>query len=502
MYNAATAWLMLSLDSKPLVVSLVQVASSLPLFLLALPAGALADIIDRRRLLIVIEVTTTIVAAAFALLVGMGRVSPVTLLLFMFLEGALGALSAPAYQAIVPQLVPRQELTPAVALNSVGINISRAIGPALGGALIGLFGIVVPFWIDAVSNLGVIGALLWWRASRAGSNRLPAERFAPSMHTGVRYVRHNRYLRATLIRSVAFFLFASAYWALLPLVAREQVAGGPGLYGVLLGTIGAGALAGALVLPRLKAKLGPDGSVVVGTVGTAAALLLFGLAHDPAVALAGSALAGASWIVVLANLNVSAQMALPDWVRGRGLALYVTVFFGAMTLGSALWGEVAGVTSLALAHFLAAGGAVLGIALTRPWKLQAAAGVDLAPSMHWPAPVVTHDIAWDRGPVLVTVEYRLASAQNREPFLEAVERLSHQRRRDGAYAWGVFEDTAKRETFIEAFYVESWLEHLRQHERVTNADRVLQKHIHELLSGEPDVRHFVTAAPGRGADDR
>jgi predicted MFS family arabinose efflux permease len=496
MYNAATGWLMMSLDTDPLVVSLVQVATSLPLFLLALPAGALADIVDKRRLLIVIEIATTLVSAIFAVLVGMGRVTPATLLIFMFLVGVLGALSSPAYQAIVPQLVPRQELTPAVAANSVGVNISRAIGPALGGALIGLFGIVVPFWIDAVSNLGVIGALLWWRTSRSGANRLPAERFMSSMRTGVRYAHHNRHLRATLIRAVAFFLFASAYWALLPLVARTQIAGGPQLYGVLLGTIGAGALIGAVLLPRLKANLSTDRIVMAGTLGTAAALLLFGLARIPGVALAASALAGASWICVLANLNVSAQMALPDWVRGRGLALYVTAFFGAMTLGSAVWGEVAGVAGLPLAHFVAAAGAALGIPLTRRWKLQTGS-VDLAPSMHWPAPVVTHDIADDQGPVLVTVEYRLASSKNREPFLRATERLSHQRRRDGAYAWGVFEDTAEQGKFIEMFLVESWLEHLRQHERVTNADRMGQEHIHQLLSGAPIIRHFVTAEPGQ-----
>ena len=497
MYNAATGWLMMNLNTDPLIVSLVQVATSLPLFLLALPAGALADIFDKRQLLIVIEIATTVISAIFAILVWRGHVTPSTLLVFMFLVGVCGALGAPAYQAIVPQLVPRQALTAAVAANSVGVNISRAVGPALGGVLIGLFGIVMPFWLNAVSNLGVIGALLWWHPPRSSSDRLPAERFVSSMRTGVRFAHHNPHLRATLIRAVAFFLFASSYWALLPLVARKQIAGGSALYGVLLGAIGAGALSAAFVLPRLKAKLGPDGVVVGGTVGTAAALVLFGLARDPIVACAASVLAGASWIGVLANLNVSAQMALPDWVRGRGLALYVTVFFGAMTLGSAVWGEVAGIAGLPLAHFISAAGALLAIPLTHHWKLQSGAGVDLAPSMHWPAPIVTHAIADDQGPVLVTIEYRLALAQDRKLFLMAAERLAHQRRRDGAYAWGVFEDTAERGRFIETFVVESWLEHLRQHERVTNADRVLQEHIHHLLSGAPTIRHFVTAEAGQ-----
>ena len=492
MYNAASGWLMVSLDADPLVVSLVQVATSLPMFLFALPAGTLADIVDKRRFLIALEGATTLVSAIFAALVGFGHVTPTLLLLFMFLIGAGGALTAPAWQAIVPELVPPQDLMPAVAANSVGINISRAVGPALAGSIIGLLGIAAPFWVNAISNLSVIGALLWWHAPHMGTSRLPAERFTSAIFTGFRHARHNRHLRATLVRAVAFFLFASAYWALLPLVAHDRLNGGPGLYGVLLGAIGAGAVAGAFLLPWAKAKIGPDLMVAAGTVGTAGALALFGLARSPAVALVASALAGASWIAVLANLNVSAQVALPNWVRGRGLALFVTVFFGTMTLGSAAWGEVASAVGLPLAHLIAAAGALLALPLTWGRKLQTGAGVDLTPSMHWPAPIVTGEIDTDRGPVLVTVEYRLAVEKDREALLSALEKLSHERRRDGAYAWGVFEDSAERLRFLETFLVESWLEHLRQHERVTNADRVLQERINHLLAQTPEVRHFIS----------
>jgi len=497
MYNAASGWLMVSLNSDALLVSLVQVATSLPMFLFALAAGALADIFDKRRFLIGVEAGTTLLSAIFAAMVEFGHVTPGTLLLFMFLIGAGGALSAPAWQSVVPQLVPAQDLAPAVAANSVGINISRAVGPALAGTIIGLAGIAAPFWLNALSNLGVIGALLWWRAPLTGASRLPAERFASAMRMGFRHARHNPHLRATLIRAVAFFLFASAYWALLPLVARNQIAGGPALYGVLLGAIGAGAVGGAFALPWAKSRLGPDLMVVAATVGTAVSLVLFGLARVPTVALVASILAGASWIAVLANLNVSAQVALPDWVRGRGLAIFVTVFFGSMTLGSGVWGEIADIAGLPLTHFIAAAGALLAIPLTRRWKLQTGAGVDLTPSMHWPVPVVTHEIESDRGPVLVTVEYRLTSEKDRNAFLTALERLAHERRRDGAYAWGVFEDTAENGRFLETFLVESWIEHLRQHERVTHADRVLQEHIHRLLEHMPAVRHLISVEPDR-----
>ena len=497
MYNAASGWLMVSLNGDALLVSLVQVATSLPMFLFALAAGALADIFDKRRFLIGVEAGTTLLSAIFAAMVEFGHVTPGTLLLFMFLIGAGGALSAPAWQSVVPQLVPAQDLAPAVAANSVGINISRAVGPALAGTIIGLAGIAAPFWLNALSNLGVIGALLWWRAPLTGASRLPAERFASAMRMGFRHARHNPHLRATLIRAVAFFLFASAYWALLPLVARNQIAGGPALYGVLLGAIGAGAVGGAFALPWAKSRLGPDLMVVAATVGTAVSLVLFGLARVPIVALVASILAGASWIAVLANLNVSAQVALPDWVRGRGLAIFVTVFFGSMTLGSGVWGEIADIAGLPLTHFIAAAGALLAIPLTRRWKLQTGAGVDLTPSMHWPVPVVTHEIESDRGPVLVTVEYRLTSEKDRNAFLTALERLAHERRRDGAYAWGVFEDTAENGRFLETFLVESWIEHLRQHERVTHADRVLQEHIHRLLEHMPAVRHLISVEPDR-----
>jgi MFS family permease len=249
-------------------------------------------------------------------------------------------------------------------------------------------------------------------------------------------------------------------------------------------------------LPWLKGRLGPDRLVAVGTIGTAITLVLFGLAHHFATALVASAIAGFSWIAVLSTLNVSAQVALPEWVRGRGLALFVTVFFGAMTIGSVIWGKLAGMVGLPVTHFVAAGGGLLAMILTWRWKLQTGAGIDLTPSMHWPAPIATHEIEQDQGPVLVTVEYRI-NLKDRADFLAALARLSLQRRRDGAYAWGVFEDAADEGRMVETFLVESWLEHLRQHERVTNADRVLQDTIHHFhAEGTPKVTHLIAVEAG------
>ena len=495
MYSAASGWLMTSLNPDPLIVALVQAASNLPICLLAMPAGALADIFDKRKYLLVVELLTTAVSAVYAAIVGFGSATSGNLLLFTFLVGAAGALTVPAWQAVVPLLVPKDDLPAGIAANSVGVNISRAIGPGIGGIAISGAGIVAPFWLNAISNLGIVGALLWWHEPKKPHTLLPAERFGRAIWTGFRYARHNSHLRGTLMRATGFFLFASAYWALLPLVARSQIAGGPGLYGVLLGVIGVGAVGGAFVLPWLKSKLGPDRLMAVGALGQALAMVLYGVAREPLLALVASIIAGASWIAVLATLSVSAQVALPDWVRGRGLALYTTAFFGCLTVGSAAWGEIAVWVGLPDAHFLAAAGAIAAIPLTWRWKLQTGAGLDLSPSMHWPAPITAQNIARDRGPVLVTVEYDI-DPKDREAFLEAIGKLEHSRRRDGAFAWGVFEDAAEAGRILETFLVESWMEHLRQHERVTKADRVVQDAVERFhLHGEPKVTHFIAAEP-------
>jgi MFS family permease len=467
------------------------------MFLFALPAGALADILGKRRFILSLEIAVAVISALFASLLSLKLVGPATLLLFLFLTSTCSALEAPAWQSIVPELVPDADLPAAIAANSVGVSISRAIGPALAGIVIAGIGIVAPFWIDAVSNFGVIAVFLWWRPRTQHPSELPPERFTGAVRAGLRYVAYNRHLRATLARAVGFFLFASAYWALLPLVARNQIGGGPELYGLLLGGIGAGAVGSAFILPRFKRILGADGLVVFGEIGTAITLVLLGLAREAGLAGLASIIAGISWIAAIANLNISAQVSLPDWVRGRGLATYVTVFFGSMTVGSMIWGFVAADLGLAPAHFIAAACALAAIPLTRRWKLQTGAALDLTPSMHWPAPVLTTIAERDAGPVLVVVEYRI-DLSNREPFLSALAELARERRRDGAYDWGVFEDAAEPGRFLETFLVESWLEHLRQHERVTNADRILQNKIHQLVRTEPIVTHLISTEARRG----
>ena len=276
------------------------------------------------------------------------------------------------------------------------------------------------------------------------------------------------------------------------MIVRQVLNGGAMLYGIILGCVGAGAVIGAMVLPPLRKKLGPDRSVMAGTLGTVLTLVVFAVIPHPVVAGAFSFLAGASWIMVLTSLNVSAQVALPDWVRARGLAIFVTVFFGSMTAGSMIWGQAAVHAGVPAAMLIAAAGSVIAMLLTRKAKLQLGADLDLAPSMHWPEPLIDQQVSHDRGPVMITVEYLIDPARGTD-FVQAMQHAGAERRRDGAYAWGIFEDAAQPGRYLEYFLVTSWLEHLRQHERVTHADADQQAEVRGFHIGDapPKVSHFV-----------
>jgi MFS family permease len=493
MFDTASGWLITSLDADPVTVSLVQVAVSLPLFLFTLPSGALADVIDSRRLLIAAEIAIFAVSIAFAGLVSLKLATPTLLLATTFLLGIGGALTSPAWGATIPMLVPKRELDSATAANGAGFNIGRAAGPALGGLAIGALGIAFPFWVFALSNVGVIAALIWWRAPRRSSQSLPAERLVSAVRAGVRHAVNNPHLGASLIRVIAFFPFASAYLALLPLLARK-LSDVPELYGILLAAIGIGAVGGSLVMRWLKDELGPDRLVATGSFAAAFALVMFGLTHEPITAIAACLIAGAAWTIVLTKLYVSAQVALPDWARGRGLAVFLTFIFGATTAGSAVFGKLSALYGLPVAYYVAAAGVVLAIPLTWRWKLQAGDGLDLSPAMHWRAPTISHKVDNNQGPVIVVSEYRV-DEKNRVEFLGAVDELGYARRRDGAYAWGLYEDVAEGGRFLETFSVESWLEARHWSERVSNADEMILSRVRDLLTEEP--RRTLGVSPER-----
>jgi MFS family permease len=494
MFDTSSNWLMTSLNPDPMMVSAVQVATTLPMFLLTLPAGALTDIIDARRMLIGAQFAVTAVSIVFATVVTMHWATPAVLLTTIFILGGSGALAAPAWLVITPKLVSKHELDSAIAINNTSYNVSRAVGPALGGLAIAVFSIAFPFWCFCLGNIAVLAALIWWRAPRRARESLPAERLVSALRTGLRYAMNNRDIDSTLIRAVAFFPFASAYWALLPLVARTQMNNGPEVYGLLLGMIGVGSILGSFALNPLKARLGPDRLATVGTLGTILALALYGEARHPVIAGVASLVAGASWITMMTTLFVSAQVALPEWVRGRGLAIFLTAYFGAMTLGSAVWGKVASVEGVPTALYLAAAGAAVGMGLTARWRLQTAAALDLTPSMHWRTPVFVHPVEDDQGPILLTVEY-LIDPKDIKPFLALAQEIGLERKRDGAYAWGVFEDAQASGRIVETFLIQSLLElkHLRT--RVTVADRIIEDQARAFLKEPPKVTFLI--APKR-----
>ena len=492
MNDVGAGWLMASLDPSPVAVSLVQAATTLPVFLFALLAGALADMFDRRKLLILVNVVMAGTASAFAMIVYLDAATPAFLIGVTFVLGTCAAFVAPAWQAIVPSLVPKQALQAAIALNSTGINVSRAIGPALAGVMIVSIGIYAPFALNAVSFVGIIIALFTWKMTPESNSTLPREHVLPAIVAGVRYALHSAPLKATLVRAVSFFLFASAYWALLPLIAKTSLGGDASSYGILVGSVGVGAVLGALLLPRLRRRFGPDVIAMSGTLGTACVLVVFAVVPNLMVAAAGSLLAGASWIAVLSTLNSSAQTAMPSWVRARGLSVFITVFFGAMSLGSIVWGQVAQAAGIPTALMIAAAGAVILVPLT--WRLKLGQGekLDLAPSAHWPSPVVVHENVRERSPVMTMIAYHVA-AENHQLFLELTKSLSHARKRSGAYSWGIMQDAEHPDRFSEYFLETSWLNHLRHHERVSGSDRIIQDEIRGLLMPctEPLVTHLL-----------
>jgi predicted MFS family arabinose efflux permease len=360
MHDVGAGWLMTTLDPTPYMVAMVQTATTLPVCLLALPAGTLADRMDRRILLLAVQWVMLLLALLLGVLVLRGVANETSLLLVTLGMGACVAVMSPTWQSIVPSLVAREDLQQAIALHAVGLNISRAIGPALAGLIIVSFGIAWPFLLNALSFIAVIAALWHWRGYRR-PQQASNQSYLAALRTGLAQARDNQALQKTLWRSALFYIPGQCYWALLPLIAREQLHGGPRLFGVLVGCIGAGAVAGALWLPQLRARWGLDRVQRLGQATTAAALLAFALLEIPALGMLAAVLAGAAWLASLSTLNVSAQLALADAMRARGMGLYTTVFYGCLAIGSLLWGQVATAAGLPATLLLAAGVALLGL---------------------------------------------------------------------------------------------------------------------------------------------
>ncbi|AVH36314.1 MFS transporter [Pseudomonas monteilii] len=491
MHEVGAGWLMTTLSASPLHVALIQVAGSLPMFFLALPAGAAADIVDKRRYLLLVQLWMSAVAVVLATLTLLGLMN-VTLLLVLTLALGIGtALMMPAWSALTPELVGKEDLANAVAISSVGINVSRAIGPALAGVVVSLAGPWLTFALNAISFAGVILVLFLWKRE-VKEPLLPAERFVGAMRTGLRFARSAKPLQAVLLRAVAFFFCASAGTSLLPLIVRGEMHGTAADFGLLLAAIGIGAVAGATLLPRLRERISRDRLVLFASLLYALFLLALALVRNFYVLLPAMLLSGAAWIAVLSNLQVAAQTSVPAWVRARALSVYILIFFGAMACGGLLWGTLASHASITLSLLLAAGGLALGTLLTCKVTLPETEAEELTPSLHWPVPVLNDDMDKESGPVMVTVEYHIDPAKA-EAFQLAARELEAMRKRNGALSWGLMRDSADPALWLEFFFEESWLEHLRHHHRVTRGELKIEARVRMLQTDgvEVKIRHLL-----------
>jgi len=494
-HDVGAAWLMTSMTTSPLLVSLLQTAASIPVFMLALPAGALADLASRRRLLIIANLGVTAIATMLAVVSVWGVVSPELLLAFTFALGVGAAFNNPAWQATIPEVVPRPLVPAATTLNGVNINLARALGPAIGGLLVAAAGPPAVFTLNAVATFVIVVVVWRWRGEDARVTAVPAERLAGAMRAGLRFVRFSQELRPVLIRALTFIVCGSAVWALLPLLARERLGLGATQYGFLLGSLGAGAVLASNFLPSWRRRLNVDRLVIVATLVLAALLVLLSINRSYPIAVFLMFVVGMAWIALMPTFNVAAIQALPTWVRARGLAIYSVIYQGGTAAGGIIWGTVATVTSVPTALLIAAGGLAFGVVLAPLFPMRRVEDVDLSPAGHWPTiEGIVPAAEADAGPVMVSVEYQIDPA-NRDVFLTLVYGGRSTRRRDGAYAWGIYQDTEDPSRFIEEFLVESWAEHIRQHARATRQDQAQEALARAFHVGpaSPRVRHHVYA---------
>jgi MFS family permease len=493
MASVGAAWLMVSLQAGPLYVALTQTAATLPFFLVGLPAGALGDIVDRRKVILVTEAWMFFVAVALAATTLAGVMSPWMLLALTFALSLGQAIESPSWRAVLPELVGRDDIAAAAALNGIEYNAATAVGPALAGLLIATAGVGTAFVVYAVTFFAVIAVIRRWQRPLELRNA-PAESLTGATVASIRYVRYAPSIRAVLIRSTAVMFGASALFALLPAVANA-VSRSPVLYGVLLGMFGVGAIGGAFTMQQARARWPADALVTAAVAVLGLATIGVGWSQEVRGLLLAMLCAGAAWIVFFSIANAQIQTLSPDWVRARLLAIFMLTTEGGLALGSLVWGAVGARMTVRTALVSAGLATTLSTLLALIWRWPDEAA-DVTPWVHWRLPTVAVGAvtAPNQGPVLVTVEYRVAPADV-EAFLRALAGYEQVRRRDGAFRWNVFRDVERPDLYLETFLVSSWAEHLRQHARFTLADRELENRITALVQVEPVIRHLVQPPP-------
>jgi predicted MFS family arabinose efflux permease/quinol monooxygenase YgiN len=496
MQTVGAQWLLVGHNAA--LVTLVQTASSLPVVLLALPSGVLADRYDRRTVLLAAQFAMLAVSTVLTVLAFADELTPQLLLGLTFLLGCGTALMGPAWQAIQPELVERRQLGQAAALGAGNMNLARALGPAVGGAVVAAAGAGWVFAFNAASYLGIAAVLTLWRRPPTQVPTAEGEKLLTALHAGRRYVWYAPGVRRVLLRTVLFIPGGAALWSLLPLVASRSLGMGSGGYGLLLGAVGVGAVGGAFVLPAVRRALGVNGTLAAGAVVFAGVLAALATARIPWLAVAVLLPAGLAWIGVLSILNAALQTRLPGWVRARGLAVYLLVFQGGQALAAPLWGALADGLGLTVSLLAGSGLLLAGAVSVRRWPLHGTDGIDPTLSDHWPVPPLVFEPGPADGPVLVSVAYRVDPG-NWAAFTDCMDRVARSRRRTGALTWGLYQDGNDPERFIENYLVASWSEHLAQHHsRLTATDRRYEERARRLLvkGTAPEVTHAFDAAAG------
>jgi MFS family permease len=491
MQTVGAQWHLVHEPNAATYVSLVQTATMLPVLLLALPSGTLADNFDRRRLLLAVQVGLFVVAGSLTALTLLDRMPPPLLLVFTFLLGAGQALTLPTWQAVIPEVVPREELAAASALGAVNTNLARSAGPAVAGLLVAHVGVAAVFGLNALSFVIFAVALVRWRRP-AESGTAHAERFGPALRAGGRYVRYSPVVRRILLRVVLFVVPGSVVWGLLPLVAERELTMGPGGYGILLTALGAGAVLGALLMPRVREEIGPNRLLVLSGVVYGGALLVVGTVANTLVVVPVLVAAGLAWMIQVSRMNASLQLFLPSWVRARGFAVYQVVFAGGQAVGALGWGQVTEAYGLRTAFVAAAVLMLLGTATVGWWPLHRQDG-DRTPAVYWAEPHLMLEPHLDDGPVLVSSTYRV-TPENRAAFVAAMQAVRRSRLRTGATRWGLFRPGEQADEVVEVYLVPTWDEHLRQHEgRLTGSDEREEQAAWALAEGPPVVSHLLPA---------
>lgn len=491
MHDVAAGWLVTSLTDSEFVVALMQTASSLPAFFLLLPSGALADILDRRLYLLTANIGMAVVAILLGILTLSGNVQVWSLLILTLMMGTGTAMVMPTWQSIIPEVVSREDLPGGIALNTMGMNIARVLGAFIAGIILAITGPGAVFVTNAVTFSLIIVVLIRWKR-KPPETALPPERLSAAVKTGLRYTRYSPALQSTIFRSIGFYFFASVMWALFPLIARELLQADEFKYAVLFGAISIGAIINALFIPRLRARFNNDQLITGASLVFASGMIITALTQIYVVALFTLALCGSAWITVMTCAQTAAHTALPNWVRSRGIGVFLTFFMGSLAIGPAVWGGLAQLTTIPTAMYTASICLIVAAFFTQRWPVTGNETMDHTPSKHWILPNPALEIHPGQGPVMVCIQYTV-DPDAREEFLHAMEQLGKARRRDGAWEWGIMENISEPFSFQEFFLLNSWLDHLRQHERISKQDAMIQSKILDFLvaDSEPVITHYI-----------